>query len=116
MPKLNVVLLVVLVGAAGVVFGYRSGEKAMENAMLAQAHREELMAEVVRQAVADNVSKIKVERVTIQQEVRREIVKEPVYVDCRNTPDGLRLINEALTGREPGSADSGELSGAHASL
>lgn len=48
---------------------------------------------------------------TIVQKVQREIIETPVYRDCKHSPDGLRGVNAALTGRaEP--AGGGELPGA----
>jgi hypothetical protein len=76
------------------------------------ADRDKTMREAVDQAsqkVAQAISKIKVINTTIQQEVQRETRTEPVYIDCRHTPDGLRLINAALTGARPDPSGGGKL-------
>ncbi len=46
----------------------------------------------------------KIVQQVIKQEVIREIQKEPVYTDCRTTPDGVRLIERAIdnTGKPSG--------------
>lgn len=79
--------------------------------------REEKAAQVARdaalQVTAEAISKIKVQHRTIQNEVQREILEKPVvYRDCAHTDDGLRNINEAITGR-PQPASGGGVSGAN---
>lgn len=49
-------------------------------------------------AAASAIANMKVRNVTIRQETEREIRTNTVYGDCRNTPDVMRNINEALTG------------------
>jgi hypothetical protein len=69
--------------------------------------------EAAQLAAAAEIAKIKPRNVTIQQEVRREIETNTVYRDCRVPADGVRLANEALTGRaQP--AGGGKLPGASA--
>lgn len=48
---------------------------------------------------------------TIVNEVQREVQTNTVYRDCRHTPDGVRGINEALTGKRPEPAGGGKLPG-----
>lgn len=42
------------------------------------------------------VGNIHITQKTINQEVIHEITKEPVYNDCRTTPDGVRLIEQSI--------------------
>lgn len=49
------------------------------------------------QAIASNRPR----NTTIVNEVQREVTTNTVYGDCRNTPAGMRGINEALTGKQP---------------
>lgn len=56
------------------------------------------------QAAAAEIAKIDVRQVTIRQQAETITREVPVYRDCQHDPDGLRLVNEALTGDEP-SAD-----------
>lgn len=50
-------------------------------------------------ATAEAISKIEVQRVEITQPVVREVRTNTVYAECRHTPDGVRGLNAALTGR-----------------
>ncbi|MFO0454350.1 MAG: hypothetical protein ACK52I_37830 [Pseudomonadota bacterium] len=95
---------IAIAGVTGYVYG-RSDGVSIEQArqLAAKASREEALSQV-----ADVVSKMQVVNKTITQRVERETIEKPVYRDCVNTPDGMQLINEALTGR-PGSAGGGEL-------
>lgn len=70
-------------------------------------------AQIAATAAADAISKIEVQRVEITQPVLREVRERTVYRDCRHSPDGLRGVNAALTGRaEP--VGGGELPAASA--
>lgn len=48
---------------------------------------------------ADAISKIVVRNTTIQGRLETVIRDNPVYRDCKHDDSGMRLINEALTGR-----------------
>lgn len=64
-------------------------------------------------AAAAAISRIEVQRVEITQPILREVRTKTVYMECRHTPDGLRGVNAALTGRaEP--AGAGQLPAASA--
>lgn len=64
----------------------------------AQLLREEQIVQKAQEGAAKEIAKIEVKNVTIKQKLEREIHEKPVYRDCKHTPDGLRLINDALTG------------------
>jgi hypothetical protein len=66
--------------------------------------------EAARLGAADEIAKIKVRHTTVQGKVETVIRDNPVYRDCLHSPDSVRLINEALTGRG-GPASGGELPG-----
>lgn len=91
----------VAVGAfAGTFFyGVHMGEQKAE----AQNARDERIAKVAYEAgqkgAAEEIAKIKPKNVTIRQELEREIQTNTVYRDCRVPAVGVRLANEALTGR-----------------
>lgn len=99
---------VLLVGGA---FGY--GVKVGADGELAtQARVEEVRKaaeESAQLGAAAAIAKIKVTNTTIRGEVQREIQTNTVYRDCRLPADGVRLINEALTGQR---ADNRKLSAA----
>jgi hypothetical protein len=48
---------------------------------------------------------------TIVQKVQREIQTNTVYASCKHSPDGLRGINEALTGKPSQPAGDSKLPG-----
>lgn len=55
--------------------------------------------EAMQQTAAEAIAKIKPQNVTIRQETQREIRTNTVYADCKLPAGGLRLANEALTGK-----------------
>lgn len=93
-------LLAAVVACIGSFFyGQRMGEESAE----ARAAREERIATTAREAgqrgAAEEIAKIKPRNVTIRQELEREIQTNTVYRDCRVPAGGVRLANDALTGR-----------------
>jgi hypothetical protein len=89
-------------------YGQHVGEQAAE----AQTARDERIAATAMEAgqkgAAEAIAKLKPRNVTIRQELEREIQTNTVYSDCRVPAGGVRLANEALTGR-PELAGGGEL-------
>ncbi len=107
---MNPWLLLAAVGACIGAFFY--GQHIGEQGAEAQKARDERIAKVAydagQQGAAEAIAKLKPRNVTIRQEIAREIRENTVYRDCRVPADGVRLSNEALTGRaEP--AGGGEL-------
>lgn len=98
---MNPWLLVVagLGSVAAFFYGQHVGEQGAE----AQKAREEHIAKVAYDAGQDGaaaaIAKLKPRNVTIRQELAREIQTNTVYRDCRVPADGVRLANEAITGR-----------------
>lgn len=93
----------------GFTFGmrYESGQ---------HARTEQLVADVREQAqlgAADAIARQKPIQKIIQQKLETVTREVPVYRDCRNTPDVVRLLDDALAGR-PDSAGSVELPAADA--
>ena len=91
-------LVAVLAAGAG---GFKLGA---DHEIAAQAREQNHIAEAVdaaNTASAQAIAKIKVVNTTIQNEVQREVQNNIVYRDCKHTPDGLRLVNDALTGGKP---------------
>lgn len=88
-------LVAVLAAGAG---GFKLGA---DHEIAAKAREEKHIAEAVtaaNKASAEAIAKIKIVNKTIQNEVQREVQNNVVYRDCKHTPDGLRLLNEAITG------------------
>jgi hypothetical protein len=98
-------LAVVLLIAASGASGYWKGGKDRENAIVAQQAREAVIAQEAQdkalQAAADRIVKLDVENKTIHAKTEVIVREVPVYGDCRHSPDGLRNVNEALTGTKP---------------
>ena len=104
---------VLLAFAGGTFYGMGLGEdrefakRAREDAIVSQVR------EAAQSAAAQEIAKIKPRNVTIRQEMQREIETRTIYRDCRHSADGLRVINEALTGRSQPAGD-GKLPGTDA--
>ena len=79
--------------------------------------REDAAREKTRQAAQEGAAAaIAAQRpvnTTIVQKTQKEIRENTRYIDCRVTADGLRLANEAITGR-PEPAGAGVVPGAGA--
>lgn len=81
---------------------YFQGRKDGEARIVAQEAREQELAQKATDAAliatAEAIAKIKVKHQTITNEVQHEVSERVVYRDCAHTPNGLQLINAALTG------------------
>lgn len=89
-----------LVAAAGAFFyGMDVGE---DRAIAKQKTTQELVDAVYDKAqkgAADSIAAMEVKNVTITQPIRTEVRTNTVYATCSHTPDGLRALNTAITGR-----------------
>lgn len=103
-PYLIIACLIAILGAgAG---GFKLG---VDHEVAGQARAEKLVMDAsqeMRLAAAEAISAIKVKNTTIRQELEREIRTETVYADCKHSPDGLRLVNQALTNGAVATGDS----------
>lgn len=105
MTPLQILLGLTLSFAGGTWYGMGLGEdrefakRAREDAIVSK------VGEAAQLAAAGEIAKIKPRNITIRQELDREIQTRVEYRDCRHGPDGLRLINEALTGRAESAGD-----------
>lgn len=102
---LYALLAIVLAFAGGTWYGTGLGE----DREYAKRAREDAIVQGVKDAAAigaaQAIAKNKPRNVTIRQEAEREIRTEIQYRDCVNTPDQLRNINEALTGKQEPAGD-----------
>lgn len=89
-------------GAGGFKLGvdHEFASQAREDAHIAQA------VDAANTASAQAISTLKPIYTTLQGKVTHEIETHTIYSDCKLSPDGLLLANQALNG---GSASSGEL-------
>ena len=88
-------LLAVLAAGAG---GFKLGA---DHEVAAQAREQNHIAEAVDAAnatAAEAIAAIKPKYTIIQGKVIREISTQTVYRECLHSPDGLRLVNQALGG------------------
>jgi uncharacterized protein HemX len=95
-PYLIIVFLLAILGAgAG---GFKLGS---DHEIAAQSRELNHIAEAVdaaNSAAAQAIATLKPKFTTIQNEVQREVITKTIYSDCRHSPDGLRLANQALNG------------------
>lgn len=99
-------LAAVLAAGAG---GFKLGA---DHEVASQARAQEQLdkaVEVMATTAAESIAKIKVVNRTIQNEVRHETTTVPVYRDCAHTPNGLRLVNQALDPAGPFAVGGGKL-------
>lgn len=73
----------------------------------------EATRDAAQKGAADAIAALKPVNKTIVQKTQREITENVVYRDCRVPPAGMRLANEAITGR-PEPAGDQQLPGADA--
>lgn len=86
------------VGAAS-WFAFGLGEDRCTARHAKDAELIERAGQAFEQRAAQAISRIEVQRVEITQPVLREVRERTVYRDCKHSPDGLRGVNAALTGR-----------------
>jgi hypothetical protein len=83
--------------------GYAAYSAGQDNVTAFNAKSVEIVAatrEAGQQGAAIAIAANRPKNTTIVNEVQREVKTNTVYADCRNTPAGLRGINEALTGKQ----------------
>lgn len=103
LPNPWVLLLVLSSLAASAGFAYTKGVSDGRREEVAKRLEMEEMARAVQdaaqQGAAEAIAEIEIKHTTVREEINREILTEVVYRDCTHTPDGLRLLQQALTGR-----------------
>jgi hypothetical protein len=98
--------LIIAIGLAIMGAGAGGFKLGRDNVIAGQMRENEQIDKAVAAGVtaaAEAISKIKVVNKTIQNEVQREVQNNVVYRDCKHSPDGLRLLNQSLTGDKPAS-------------
>lgn len=105
----HIITAALALGTVGGAFFYGQhvgvqGEKAKQ-ADIEETRRETEAA--AQRGAAAAIAKIKVQNTTIKQELEREIETHVVYRDCRVPADGVRLANEAITGRKQAESPGG---------
>lgn len=98
-----------IAGAGWVAYGAGQDNVTAFNAKAEQIVRD--TREAAQTGAATAIAANRPRNTTIVNEVQREIQNNTVYAECRNTPVGMRGINEALTGQRPESAGDSKLPG-----
>lgn len=87
---------------------YNAGEDHQIAKTVEQSELIRAVSDAAQHSAATAIAGIVVKNTTIKGEIEREIRTNTVYADCRHSPEQLRRLNEALTGRaEP--AGGGQL-------
>ncbi len=106
-------LVALLVWAGSLTGAFFYGIDTGKDRQIASQEKTRELAVEVKEAAqlgaAEAIAKLKPRNVTIKQEVQREIRTNTVYADCRHTDNGLRKLNEALTGIDADPASGGKL-------
>lgn len=106
-------LLAIVISALGLAAG--SFTFGVKFARGQEARAERLVLEARKQAelgAAEAIANNKPVQQIIKQRLETEIREVPVYINCRNTPDVMWLLNDALANRQR--ADSGGMPAADA--
>jgi hypothetical protein len=103
-----ILAVTLLVGAAG-ASGYWQGAKHKEAEIVAQQARDAVIGQEAQDkalaAAAERVIQLDVQNKTIYAKTEVIVREVPIYGDCHHSPDGLRNVNEALTGQAEPPAD-----------
>lgn len=97
-------------GGAG-YFAYGAGQDSITAFNAKAAEIVQATKDAAQLGAAEAIAKNRPRNTTIVNEVQHEVQTNTVYRDCRHTPDGLRGINEALTGKRPVPPGGGKLPG-----
>jgi hypothetical protein len=106
-PYLIIAALLAVAGA-----GYGGFTLGVDHEKANQIDQKEIVAAAVEAANATSakaIAALKVKSTTITNEVQREIRTNTVYTDCKLTPGGLLLANQALDPSRSLALGSGKL-------
>ena len=110
-PWFALIAIVAFVGSVGgaYFFGRSDGRELQRSEQKTIDEIVEKVQEASINAAASQIAKQEPKNVYIKQKVEKEIIREPVYRDCRHTPGGMRALTAAFTAPEDQPTDSGEL-------
>lgn len=95
---------------ASVTGAFFYGQQVGQDSIEAQQARDNRIAQVAyessQKATAEAIAAMEIKNVEITQPIRTEIRTRTVYAECKHTPDGLRALNNAITGRTEPLGDS----------
>lgn len=103
----NVIVAVLITAAAGYVYSNYQLQRGIELGIASQIALQAKVDTKVQEAkdelalaVVEGLKQIQVKNVTINNKAIREVVKEPVYSECRLTDDGVSIATETLKPRD----------------
>lgn len=97
------IIAVLLAFAAAGAGGFRLG---IDHQKAQEVEKRELVAEAVdaaNNASAAVLASLRPKFTTIQNKVQHEVETHTIYTDCKLSPDGMLLANQALAGAKPAS-------------
>lgn len=95
----------VLVAVGAFFYGQEVGG---DRAIAEQKRTQDIVREtqdLAQKGAANVIADMEIKHVEITQPIRTEIRTRTVYADCKHTPDGLRSLNSAITGRADSTGD-----------
>ena len=101
--------LIIVVMAGYIVVAIGGFKLGSDHEVAAKAREDKHIAEAVdaaNTASATAIETLKPIYTTIQGKVIHETSTNTVYADCHQSPDGLRLVNQALSGGTLAPSDS----------
>ena len=95
---------IIVASALGVSFwaGWALKQGQWDASLVAQQKASQDTAQIIAHRLADMAS----QQAKVTERVTHEVKTNTIYRDCVLPADGLRLLNDAISGREPAS-DSG---------
>lgn len=95
----------VVTAVAGIGIAYNLGYKAGETSGVASALNTQTIAaqaaNSASNAAIEAIKGIRIENKYITKQLDTVVKTEPVYIDCKHTPDAVRLLDSALSGSRP---------------
>lgn len=95
-------LAYVALAAAGLLTGWQVRDWMADSDALEKIEQQErqraLAADIARQTMAA-IASIRIEQKTVYQQATKEVIRDPIYLDCRVPVPGSRLLNQSRAGR-----------------
>ena len=91
--------IALIMGAVALASGFTAGWKVNGWRYEAERAAVEENFSTAMELTAKELAKIEVKNVTIKQKMETQVIEHTFYRDCKHTPDGLQLLNEALNGK-----------------
>lgn len=89
--------------------GFRLGVDHQKASQIDKAETVAAAVEAASQSAAQAIAALKVKSTTIKSELQYEVRTNTVYADCKLTPGGLQLANQALAPTGAFTIGSGKL-------